>query len=212
MSKIKFIQEKIDADIIDYYLNFYKKLGFELIDIHHYKDNGTSYSGTVHNGYVSFSKDKYDYYKCYFKFDMKKKTARSRWKTYKKYIRKQEEISNNHWVSRGHLHFSKAFIPMGIILTLIIFPFVPMLFDHDFAEFISWTRDLFEIDKRLDVIPLTMSILLAPITGFWLSSIIELISYAFTFKRRRLNAISKIPVLEKELKVLVDRIQNESFQ
>ena len=204
MSKIKLIYIRIEAYEAQDTLSLYKKMGFELIDCQHY-------SGTEYRGEGCIQQVDYDYYECCFKFDMEEKNAKSRLKAYKKYLQKRKELSNKRSERAGKMLLTKAFLPITIILTLIIFPLIPMIFDYEFAEFISWRQDIFSIDKELDVLPLISSLILAPLAGICVSLILELIFYAFTFKRRRLKAADEIPTLEKELQDIICKIQNEDF-
>lgn len=204
MSKIKMKSVTIQAYEVNYMLNLYKKMGFELIDSQHY-------SGTKYCGEAIVQRIDYDYYECCFKFDMGQDKAESRWDTYQKYTQKGKQLSNKQRERSGEIIFTRAFVPVIIIMALIFFPFIPMMFGYDFGEVINWNQDLFSVDVEFDWVLLIGSVVLASLIGVIFSLIFELILYAFTFKKRRLKAVDEIRILEKELNDIIYKIQNEDF-
>ncbi len=206
MSKFKLITIKMSATEYTLTSNHYSRMGFELVDISHYK--GTHYRGSVGGNNVSVTPHDYDYYECLYKFDMARKNASKLWKLYKQYKEKKKQVSRKEEESRGEFSPTKAFLPLMIILAIIIFPFVPMLFENDFGEFSSWKIGLFSSHKSFDTEIFVGALFLSPLTGASLTLFFELISFAFTHKKRRLNAIAKIPVLNKELEELTIKAQS----
>lgn len=206
MSTFKLLDVKMSDTEYTLMSNHYSRMGFELVDISHYK--GTHYNGSVSGNNVSVTPYDYDYYKCLYKFDMTQKNAEKLWELYKQYKEKNRQLGRKEEESRGGFSPTKAFLPIVIILAIIIFPFIPMIFEYDFGEFITWRQSLFSIDKELDVLPLIASVLLSPLSSVLLTLIFELISFAFAHKKRRLNAIERIPILKKELEELTIKAQS----
>ena len=203
MGNFKLINVRMEANEYNAIASHYSRMGFEMIDRSHYK--GTNYSGTVSGSNISVSPNTEDYYKCLYKFNMAQKNAKKLWNIYKKYKKQNREMERKKEESKGNFHPTKTFLPMIIVLAIITFFFVPMLFGNNFGEFVSWEIGLFSSRKSFDFLIFVMALLIAPISGFVVSLTIQLIMYAFSYKKRRLIAIEQLPILQKEIENLTQK-------
>ncbi len=174
----------------------YDRMGFELL---------TSNLCTVRNEAGAVIRK---YYENIYKFDYADNNAEQRWKIYKEYKAKKRELERANSESEGGYVPTKALLILGIIFSIIAFPFVPMFFGNEFGEFVTWKIGLLSSYQSFDTVIFVGALFLAPIIGGLLALFVNLIQYAFSRKRKLLKAIDRIPVLRKEIEELTYKAQS----
>lgn len=182
-------------------VQLYTRMGFELVSASLYErrnDRGETIG---------------EYYELLFKFPTNRKNSKRLWKIYKTYKKKKAELEEKEEQSTGNVTFSiKAFLILSAVLTVVLIPFMPMLFGEDFADFYTMRGFLFDLEKVFDTFMFVMSIFLALVIAVGIATVVEVLKGVLSRKKRLVNAMDKIPTLRAELQKLLaeaDLLRNE---
>lgn len=173
-------------------IGLYTRMGFELVTDTQYErrnDRGETVG---------------EYSELLFKFRPDRENGKRLWEIYKSYKKKEKELEERKEQSTGAVSFSiKAVLILTAVLTVILTPFMPILFGEGFGDFYTMRGFLFDLEKVFDTFLFVMSIFLALVIGFGVAMLVEVLKGVLCRKKRLVAALDRIPRLQQEMQDLL---------
>ena len=191
MKDLKIVKVTIKENEIQLISSYYEMLGFELVQS----------KLMAHRNRLGVVID--EFYENVYKFDFKQANANELWHRYKVYKKKNAELRSAISESNGNMELTKSFVPIGIVLMIVAFLFIPVAFGNGFGEFVSWKIGWVSSYKSFDIGIFIAAVVISPLLGFFLSLCVQLILFMCNRNKRLLKAIERIPKLEEEIQELI---------